>query len=533
MMKTKLAILTILLIASFVRPTAAEDVVAPAKGRTLLLVDDHDVLYRSGTQRVAVIPTRHSEKALIPADKEWEMLIGYTSVYRNPQTGKYQLWYQAYAGGRGGDRKLKCVVCYAESDDGITFTKPELDLFPFKGQKSNIVLVSNAGTGDRYCASVIVEPDEPDPAKRYKMAHYDWSVMNGKDIPGVQVAFSPDGIHWTKHPGTLLETPYGRYVQPPFSDEDPYVEISATDKKPAQKRLNYPPPKMSDVIDVFRDPVNKDYVINAKMWVDGPDGGGAWKNVVGQTRSKDFIHWSRPTVLIPFADDEPFAEFHGGATFFHKGRYFSLLQKMDRRFDLQDDIELAVSVDGQNWQRPFRDQLFLPRSPKGMFDSQSIWSSTPPVVLDDEIRFYYGAYNYAPRDGLKVESSQKSGIGMVRLPLDRFGGVKPVARSDQTTLVQRPLENIGQVTFKTLDLKGVTSITVNADASKGGVRVEMLNADGYRIRGFSKDDASAIQGDGLRHPVKWKDKSVGDLSAGGYMLRVHLDNAALYAITFE
>lgn len=61
---------------------------APAKGRTLLLADDHDVLYRSGTQRVAGIPTRHSENALIPSDREWEMLIGYPSVYRNPESGK-------------------------------------------------------------------------------------------------------------------------------------------------------------------------------------------------------------------------------------------------------------------------------------------------------------------------------------------------------------------------------------------------------------------------------------------------------------
>src|SRR5205814_9269038 len=62
---------------------------------TLFRSDDHDVLYRSGTQRVAGIPTRHSENALVPSDKDWEMLIGYMSVYRNPQTGKYQLWYRS------------------------------------------------------------------------------------------------------------------------------------------------------------------------------------------------------------------------------------------------------------------------------------------------------------------------------------------------------------------------------------------------------------------------------------------------------
>ena len=102
-----------------------------------------------------------------------------------------------------------------------------------------------------------------------------------------------------------------------------------------------------------------------------------------------------------------------------------------------------------------------------------------------------------------------------------------------TTLLKRPLENIGQVTFKPLDLANVTSITVNADASKGSVRVELLDADGYRVRGYARDDATAIQDDGLRQAVKWKDKTVGDLPAGPYMLRLHLDNATLYAITFQ
>src|SRR5207247_1556144 len=120
-----------------------------ARGRTILFVDDHEILYRSGTKRVLQPLKRHSHKALIDQTRPWEVAIGYTSVYRNPVSGKYQLWYQAYAGNRAGDRRLKCVVCYAESKDGIHFNRPKLDLFPYKGEKTNIVLVGNGGHGDR------------------------------------------------------------------------------------------------------------------------------------------------------------------------------------------------------------------------------------------------------------------------------------------------------------------------------------------------------------------------------------------------
>src|SRR5262249_46023046 len=206
-------------------------------GRTLLFWDDHDVLYRSGTERVLHPAKRHSDRPVIAQTLPWEVAIGWTSVYRDPKTGKYQLWYQAYAGKRAGDKRLECVVCYAESDDGLNFTKPDLDLFPFKDHaKTNIVLIGNGGYGDRYCNSVLVDPVEcePDPARRYKMAYYDWVTTGGREYPGLCVAFSPDGIHWTKHShpeGPLYRTSYGaRGIQPPFADEDPYRETPVKDK---------------------------------------------------------------------------------------------------------------------------------------------------------------------------------------------------------------------------------------------------------------------------------------------------------------
>lgn len=191
-MKTALILAASLVLQTFLWPVAAsarDRETHPAKGRTILLVDDHEVLYRSGTERVSHPARRFSDTAIIAADKPWERLIGYTSVYRDPDTGKYQLCYQAYSGGRSGDLRLKCVVAYAESEDGIEFTKPKLDLFPFLGQPSNIVLDSNAGFGDRYGASVVVDPDEKDLAKRYKMAYYDWGDANGREEAGLHVAF--------------------------------------------------------------------------------------------------------------------------------------------------------------------------------------------------------------------------------------------------------------------------------------------------------------------------------------------------------
>lgn len=365
------------------------------------------------------------------------------------------------------------------------------------------------------------------------MAYYDWSMKDGREEPGLHVAFSADGVHWRKHDkGPVLPTLYGgRGLQPLFADESPYQETPVKGKPP-RKTWSYPL-TMSDVIDVFWDPVRQVFVIIDKFWIDAPDGGAAWRNALARTESKDFVHWSKPQLVLAADDDDsPDVEFHGAPAFFHKGRYFALNQRMYRRGSLAIDIELITSRDSFVWQRPFRNELFLARSRKGLFDSRSLFTNSTPIVHGDEIRFYYGAYNEAPLGGVKSEPGQRSGVGMASIPLDRFAGIRPVPKSEQLTL-RKPLENTGQVTLKPLDLKGCRSITVNADATKGSVRVELLTEDGYRVRGYSKDDAVVIEGDSLRHQVAWRDRKLAQLPPGRYLLRLHLDNATLYAVSFQ
>ena len=107
-------------------------------------------------------------------------------------------------------------------------------------------------------------------------------------------------------------------------------------------------------------------------------------------------------------------------------------------------------------------------------------------MLEDEIRFYYGAYSQGATGSDDVKLT--TGIGLATLPRDRFAGLQPVPRSDQPTL-KNPLEKMGQVTLKPLDLTGVKSLELNADAAGGEVRVEILDGEGRRVRGFSREDA--------------------------------------------
>jgi hypothetical protein len=483
---------------------------AAAAPRTILLVDDHDVLYRSGLKRELQPLVRSPKNPLIPGSPKGQ--LAYCSTYRNPETGKYQFWYQTTAGGHG--------VAYAESDDGITWTMPDLDLIKLKDpEQRNIVLTS----ADHYGASVVVDaPGGSDPARRYKMAY--WSIpplqgpkpSDGDDRGtdgGVFVAFSPDGIHWTKYgDGPVIRGAYGRTTDPPLLGD-------------ATFRWG-PPLSCSDVVDASWDPIRKKYIIFAKAWIDAPDGKTFWKRSIVRTESDDFIHWKKPELAMApdeFDGHRP-AEYggarkgvqlHGAPVFVHEGVYFALLQPAFFDTTGAQPIELAISRDGVNWQRPFRSTFFLPADLGTSFDSGRIWSSASPIVLDDEIRFYYGAYEHPWNSKMQ---NPKSGIGLATMKRDRFVAVKPI-------------EQIGQITLKPVHLDSPDGITINADGSKGGVRVELLNEDGYRVAGFTKDEAVPITIDELRSRAKWNSKADRDFKPGDYIIRVHLDRADLFAVT--
>jgi len=168
-----------------------------------------------------------------------------------------------------------------------------------------------------------------------------------------------------------------------------------------------------------------------------------------------------------------------------------------------------------------------PRSP-----SDSIFSNSTPVVLDDEIRFYYGGYAGGATGGpndLKIAT----GVGMASIPRDRFAGIAPLPKSDQPTL-EKPLEHIGQITLKPIRLGDYREIRMNADASSGSIAVEVLDAEGRRLRGFSKGEAVPITAYGMAHSLQWKEASLDDLLDNEeYMLRIHLDNATVYALTLR
>ena len=139
-------------------------------------------------RHVAAEPEQWIE--VLPTDRPWEQgngcLLWGRAVIFDESKQKYRMWgsiseckdMDAPFGKDNGQG----LTVYAESDDGIAWTKPDLNLTDWKGDggKNNLLELDGMTTG------VYLDEETKDPQQRYKIA----TGSNGKG----GLATSPDGI---------------------------------------------------------------------------------------------------------------------------------------------------------------------------------------------------------------------------------------------------------------------------------------------------------------------------------------------------
>ena len=113
-------------------------------------------------------------------DRPYEGIFAfYTTIIKDGD--KYRMYYR----GEYADQR-PTLACYAESSDGIRWTKPDLGLFEIDGTKRNNVLMQTSG-----CLVPFLDGRPGIPAdERYK--------ASCEDKAGLLGYVSADGLHWKK-----------------------------------------------------------------------------------------------------------------------------------------------------------------------------------------------------------------------------------------------------------------------------------------------------------------------------------------------
>ena len=194
---------------------------------TLLAIDDVSLPLRKNVCLYLSKPTVRQAPVLAPSPAESRAPDNMAAHFYGTvlhDAGKFRMWYYACHLGKNPDwpaRKMQQIakkpawligvqegrevsqgpLCYAESDDGLIWTKPALGQVLFKGSRDNnaLDLPNTIVSG----AAVIRDDDDPDPARRYKMVYQYFPdqteplIPEYGSLPSMACAVSPDGLTWT------------------------------------------------------------------------------------------------------------------------------------------------------------------------------------------------------------------------------------------------------------------------------------------------------------------------------------------------
>jgi hypothetical protein len=448
-----------------------------------LFLDAWAVEQSQGLTRTFHAAEKYSGNPVLKGEKPWETV---PSAITGPYVygtvawdgDKLRLWYQILTKGNH--------VGYAESRDGIHWTKPELGIIEFNGSKANNLSASVLVPGGESHNPSVLRCPGADARKRYALYAFDNKAGHAR------VAFSADGLHWKYAP--------------------------ETEKKPLFSS--------SDVVNFFYDPYQRRYTVT---WKTRSRRGRA----VGVGWSEDGLAWTKPYDGPLFAADDldpdatqiygmpvfPYQGMYIGLPWMYHARYFKSGEYTVKKLhEAQEDsprtmeVQLAWSWDLVNWTREPGRQQFIPRGAKGQWDGGMIVTARAPVLVGDKLYFYYGG-----TDGLHDDNRVNAAIGLATLRLDGFCSMR--AEGTEGWLISRR------------DPFRRPAVTVNARTSKDGyVLAEILDRRNRIVPGFSRDDCVAFEGDSTRHELRWKTAQFpADRKASDYKIRFRLKNAELFS----
>jgi len=459
--------------------------------RVQLFIDDFLIERTDRVWRTLNRSRKAPENPIIKPDRPWEgyLVLQPGSVIYDPNQRQFQMWYNTLA--TETDSDIDQFLCYAISQDGVHWEKPELGLVEFRGSKANNIVL-------RWCNwnhSVIRDPDDPDPDRLYKMVY--WQTHD-KDRCGIWSAFSPDGIRWTD------------------SDRNPGVPCWAS----------------GDTFSVMKDPVSRQFWLYHKTSPGGP-------RKLSRLVSDDFIHWrDNDLVLEPDEHDSPGTEFYGLSAFPYGSQYLGLLWVFHTSLQTMD-VQIVSSRDGITWdrsvhRRPFVTLGYQRNQYSGYsFDSGMAWPATAPVSRNGSLWFYYSGF-----DNLhNAPSAEHTGqLGLARIRQDAFCSFDATAEGYVLT---RPLKFSG--TNLDVNVQLLSGAQPGADAPWRGIfndrpdqggylRVEVLDESGDAIPGYEAEKSNLAGMDDIFRKVSWEGKKdVKDLQGKPVRLKFVLSRAKLYS----
>ena len=465
---------------------------------------------RNVVQRV-VEATKHPANPVLPLGDvhEWDSAQARPwesrSVIYDEEEGLFKCWYA----GTDLSPDRWWATGYAVSEDGVDWTKPRLGLHEYNGNSDNNICMWAWGP-------TIKDSAEADAAKQYKM------IVRGLDrSEGTSAAYSSDGIHWTR--GGRIDLPEWR---PPQGHTPDIVVLLRDEQDPD-------PQRRFKIVWQTNHPSNKPgpETVRTKSLGYGPD--------IKHLRASDANPILHPNDELEQEDHFlMLAPYHGYYVMpYEYGWYAPNGTGVFGSYCA--DVRLAVSRDGERFQRVQPHQKVISRGRRGEWDDGFLVISDKPAIKNDTIYLYYAGngedWTSWPRanqpEGYRFDSTgsvRLSRMGLATLRRDGFVCMETTDGETPGSLTTGPIEAGGSA----LEL---TANVGEAQRRRSWIEVEVLDAEtGEPLPGFGREDCVDLCRDGVSERVAWGEQRLSDVGVPRFKLRCWLYGIArLYALGFE
>lgn len=511
---TKLSCASILLTLHWFHAALAADPLALGSRRELF-VDGTLIDQLKGKAEQRLHQPQPQEIVLLH-DAPWEGSgSGYHSIFRDGDLYRmyYKAWHLDVKDGKVNTGTHPLFCCYAESDDGIHWRKPELGLHEFNGSKANNIVIGHETMGKAKPDGghpAIFKDENPNaaPDARYK------AIVRSRGDHGLLALKSADGLRWS-----------------PMS-ETPIITDGAFDSQNL----------------AFWDAQSGVYRAYWRYFTGGVTDEKNWKpegdRAIRTATSKDFLHWENQRDLN-YVDSPSEQLYTNQVKPYHRAPHLLLgfptryiergwseslralpeREHRESRSKASDRYGMAIteglfmaSRDGVTFKR--WNEAFLPPG----IERPGTWNYGHQYLAWHVVETR-SALEGAPNElsFYTTESywtGNSSALRRYTLRLDGFVSIRAPMSGGE--LITQPITFTGK------------HLSLNfASSAAGGLQVELQDADGKALPCFSLEDAEPLFGDSVDRIVRWKKGPDVSAHAGKPIrLRFLLKDADLYSLRF-
>lgn len=446
------------------------------------------------------------------------------------ENGLFRMWYWGQPAPESYDEKPDLpFVCYAESEDGINWRKPNLGITGRNRYPGNNLLTLPG------CCMGVVRAF-PQTGTKYLMALIRYNVPLVFDITDI--------------PENKIDNPAGTYI---YASDDGFYWRMVT------KIFTH-----GDWACLYADNETKRYLLYNKI--------GAMHGITSRrsaiiVHSEDGIHWEGyegvrkwHECFVPDDYDDMIAKQYGGliSEYYGVGMYrcgeilvsvedmLVVWPPLRQNFSQNPNglcyFRLGFSHDGIIWRHPQGRPVWLECGNPGEFDAGFMVPSSTFVEHNDELFFYYGGSRYDHGWSINPDFSldrkiplihhrDTARIMMAKIKKDRFASLASTysGRFD----VDAGDKRLGNFLYINCACKSSDSCIRVAIAEKEGP-YHGARRKTENLKGFSFDDCIPVNVDSTRAPVRFKNASISEIPIDKPLtLRFELNKAEIFGYEWD